>query len=199
MKARENPFRTGRVLSVRYRMPGGTLEDLLDRLKQFGYRGAIVGPKGTGKTTLLEDLEIALAALGFEVRRLRLDDRLKSFPRGFLKRFFAGVTTRDVILFDGAEQMSWVGWRWFKLRSKKAGGLLITSHRPGMLPTLRECTTSPDLLADIVTELLGAKPSLTRDTTVELHLKHNGNLRDALREMYDIYAHDGLSKDHLFG
>lgn len=185
MKARDNPFRTNRVLRVRYRMSGESLEDLLDRLKQFGYRGAIVGPKGTGKTTLLEDLGPALAAMGFKVVRLRLDDRTKSFPREFLKRFFSELSKRDVILFDGAEQMSWLEWRNFKGRSKRARGLVITSHRPGMLPTLRECSTSPELLDEIITELLDGEPA-TQTGTVELHQKHNGNLRDALREMYDL-------------
>lgn len=193
MKARENPFRTDRVLRVRYRMRGETTEDLLDRLRQFGYRGAIVGPKGAGKTTLLEDLEPVLRALGFEVKPLRLDDRARSFPRGFLSLFLAGLTSRDVILFDGAELMNPVDWHRFKLRSKKAGGLVITSHRPGMLPTLKECATCPELLNEIITELLGVEPDTTRDAMVALHQRHKGNLRDALREMYDLYSRKTLA------
>jgi hypothetical protein len=188
MKARVNPFRTDRVQGVRYRMRGETLEDLLDRLRKLGYRAAIVGPKGTGKTTLLEDLELALAALDFEVIRLRLDDRNGSFPRGFLNRFFSEMSKRNVILFDGAEQMSRLELRRFKRRSKRAGGLVITSHRPGMLPTLRECATSPELLHDIIAELLGTESETICDMAVKLHGKHNGNLREALREMYDKAA-----------
>jgi len=161
---------------------------LLDRLKLLGYRGAIVGPKGTGKTTLLEDLAGALAALGFNVVQVRLDDRTRSFPRGFLKRLFAELSERDVILFDGAEQMSWFEWRRFKLRSKRAGGLVITSHHRGKLPTIRECSTTPELLRDIIVELLGTEPATMAVTAGMLHGKHNGNLREALREMYDLAA-----------
>jgi len=167
---------------------GETSENLLDRLRRLGYRGAIVGSNGTGKTTLLEDLEPALDALGFEVKRLRLDDLTKCFPRGFLPRFFAELKGREVILFDGAEQMSRLDWHRFKLRSKKAGGLVITSHRPGMLPTLKECVTCPELLNEIITELLGAEPVTTHVAAIALYQEHNGNLRDALREMYDLYA-----------
>ena len=188
MKARVNPFRTDRVLGVRYRMRGETLEDLLDQLRKLGYRAAIVGPKGTGKTTLLEDLELALAALDFEVVRLRLDDQTRGFPEGFLNRFFSELSKRNVILFDGAEQMSRLEWRRFKRRSKRAGGLVITSHRPGMLPTLRECDTSPELLHDIIAELLGTESAPIRDLAVKLYGKHDGNLREALREMYDLAA-----------
>lgn len=188
MKARDNPFRTERVLSVRYRLRDQAWEDLLDRLKKLGYRGAIVGPKGTGKTTLLEDLEPRIIALGFNIIRLRLDDQARSFPRGFLNRLFAGLTERDVILFDGAEQMSRLTWHRFKRRSKKAGGLVITSHNAGLLPTLKECATSRELLDEIIAELVGAENAVFFDASRELHAKHKGNLREALREMYDICA-----------
>jgi hypothetical protein len=188
MKARDNPFKTDRVLGVRYRLRDRTWEELLGRLKRLNYRAAIVGPNGAGKTTLLEDLEPRLAGLGFTVRCLRLDRETRSFPRGFLKDLFAALDERDLLLFDGAEQMSRFAWASFKTRSKRAGGLVITSHRRGMLPTLIECATSSELLDEIIAELLGATPQAPRETTEKLYAKHNGNLRDALREMYDMYA-----------
>lgn len=184
MKARDNPFKTDRVLNVRYRLRGETWEELLARLKKLDYRAAIVGPNGAGKTTLLEDLEPVLAGLGFRVRCLRLDRETRSFPQGFLKNLFAVLDKSDLLLFDGAEQMSRISWARFKARSKKAGGLVITSHRRGMLPTLIECATSSELLGEIIAELLQAP----YEATEELYAKHNGNLRDALREMYDVYA-----------
>ena len=188
MKARDNPFRTGQVLGVRYRLRDETWEELLARLKRLDYRAAIVGPEGAGKTTLLEDLEPALARLGFRVRCLRLDRETGSFPRGFLKSLFADLDKSDLLLFDGAEQMSRFAWERFKTRSKKAGGLVITSHRRGMLPTLIECATSSGLLAEIIAELIGCEPQSAREAAEKLYGKHNGNLRDALREMYDLYA-----------
>jgi hypothetical protein len=57
------------------------------------------------------------------------------------------------------------------------------------LPTLWECATSAELLAEIVAELA---PELTaerrRRLAAELFAKHGGDLRAALREIYDQFA-----------
>ena len=80
MRARDNPFRTERILEIRYRPQGCSWDDLLRRLAGMDYRAAIVGPEGSGKTTLLEDLEPRLRALGLGVRMLRLDLERREFP-----------------------------------------------------------------------------------------------------------------------
>ena len=72
MHARDNPFSTARLQHIRYRFQAGSWDGFLEDLKQRRYRGAIVGPEGTGKTTLLEDLEPRLRDLGFTPVRLRL-------------------------------------------------------------------------------------------------------------------------------
>lgn len=186
MRARDNPFRTDQVLTIRYRMLDDSFAGMMERLSELGYRGAIIGPKGAGKTTLLEDLEPALSALDFKVTRLRLDDLQRRFPRGFMKVLFDRLTNRDFVLFDGAERLNRWKWLSFKRRTKKAGGLIVTSHRAGLLPTLKECRTTPEMLAEILEELSG-KASGEREVRL-LYERHKGNLREALRELYDVYS-----------
>ena len=187
MRARDNPFSTDRVLRVRYRPQGWTWDHLLARLKELDYRGAIVGPEGHGKTTLMEDLALHLEAQGWGVRHLRLTREKPKFDRAFLRDFFDRLTDRDVILFDGAEQMGRLAWWWFKRRAGVARGLVITSHRAGLLPTLVVCETNPALLEGIVDDLIPGAPD-TRRIADSLFRRHRGNVRDALRELYDVHA-----------
>jgi hypothetical protein len=184
VRACDNPFSTDRVLAVRYRPIGWTWDWLMSRLAALAYRAAIVGPEGAGKTTLLEDLEPRLRALGFEVKYLRLDREIRQFSREFLHGFFASVSSRDIILFDGCEQMTWWGWRRFLWRSQRAGGLIVTTHAAGRLPTLVECGTTVELLGEIALTLA---PDIDVDLS-ELFSRHRGNVRTALRELYDRYS-----------
>jgi hypothetical protein len=190
--ARENPFAADRVLTVRYRLSRGGWDELLAELVRLDYRAAIVGPKGSGKTTLLEDLAAPRERQDLRVRRLRLSRERPRFDRAALRAFWASVEPRDVILFDGAEQLGrWV-WRRFRFRARRAAGLIITSHRSGMLPTLIACRTTPKLLRDIVSELYPANSAEWNALLDALYIKHDGNLRLVLRELYDLAAEHKL-------
>ncbi len=160
----------------------------MERLRRMGYWGALVGPEGAGKTTLLESLEPRLARVGFNVKTLRLDQAGPKFPTGFLNDFFAGLSRDDAVLFDGAEQMGRLAWLNFKRRARRAGSLVVSAHQEGWLPTLHRCGTSAELLEAIVTDLLPESGGLERARIQSLFLKHEGNLRLALRELYDDFA-----------
>ncbi|MCI0744240.1 MAG: hypothetical protein L0Y58_02440 [Verrucomicrobia subdivision 3 bacterium] len=179
MRARDNPFRSERVEGLRYRPQGYSWDELWRRLEWLGYRCAIVGPEGSGKTTLLENLGEQLTREGRTVRWLRLNREQRSVPRDF--SFDPG----EIILADGIEQLGAVKWHLFVRRARRAGGLIITIHTRGRLPTLLECTTSPELLRELVSELVDDEPILSADA---LYQKHSGNLRHAMGELYELYA-----------
>jgi hypothetical protein len=192
VKARENPFRVVRVLSaIRYARPADDSDEsrdgavsLLPRLEALCYRAAIVGPHGSGKTTLLEDLERLLARRGFRITHVRLDAddrRLPSDWRLSTGRLEAG----DIVCLDGAEQLGLVAWLWFRWRTRRAGGLIITSHRRGRLATLVACAAG---LLDRIIRRLAPDAFAAAPPAAELFARHHGNLRDALRELYDVYA-----------
>ena len=194
MKARDNPFGAARVLSViRYADPACDLEDgrdaavaLMPRLEALGNRAAIVGPHGSGKTTLLEDLEGVLRQRGFRITHVRLDADDRRLPREW-RLTASRLDSRDVVCLDGAEQLGPIGWLCFRWRARRAGGLIITAHRSGRLATLVTCATSAGLLGRIIQRLAPTGLAAAPPAAV-LFARHRGNLRDALRELYDVYA-----------
>ena len=182
MRARDNPFQASRIERVPYGFPdGSSWELLLQRLQELDNRAALVGPEGSGKTTLLEELDARIQNLGY---------------RTWLIRARAGragvdlpleVGKNDVLLIDSAERLNWLEWRRLKWATRTAGGLVITSHRPGLLPTLFECRTTPALFAEIVRQLTSVDQfkSFAPEHVDQLFAAHRGNIRAALRELYN--------------
>jgi hypothetical protein len=190
MRARDNPFAVHRVLRLRYRLSEAGWTELLVRLERLRWRAAIVGPEGSGKTTLLEDLAARLAPRGFRVRLATLRRGQRRLGATLAASLLGDLGPGDLVLLDGAQELALPAWLRLRHRARAAGGLVVTSHRPGLLPTLIECATDPSLLADLVGELVkdGQAPAPPRPPPEELHRRHHGNLRLALRELYDVDA-----------
>lgn len=181
-KARDNPFRSELVESVPFLPVGWTLAELEQRLERSNHRGAIVGPEGSGKTTLLDELDHRYRARGSEVVRLTFRNGETAAPIGVHPE-------GQVLLVDGAEQLSEAAWQRLVRGTGTASAFIVTSHCAGLLPTLVECRTSPQLLGQILAKLIDAQTlrslgSLPQDRFVV----RNGNIRLVLRDLYDHLA-----------
>lgn len=183
-RARDNPFAVHRVLRERYRLTEPEWSALLARLDLLGGCGAIVGAHGSGKTTLLEDLGERLEALGWRIRFVRLNAEQRRLPD------VSGWGSEDFVLCDGAEQLTFVDWQRLRFRAARAGGFVITTHRPGPLPELHRCETTPALLRGLAVSL--GEP-LSAAESGALYARHAGDLRAALRELYDGWSR-GVSR-----
>ena len=188
MRARDNPFAADRIERIRYRFTGTSLDKLLTRLEETNYRAAITGLEGSGKTTLLEDLRQALEHKGLRTKLLFVNDASPlSEPQ--CRRFLSELVPQEMVLLDGADAIRHSSWSLFRRHTiGHAAGLIITSHRPGLLPTLIECTTTPDLLKEIVADLAPQAHAIPPALLDDLHHRYKGNLRACLRELYDLYA-----------
>jgi hypothetical protein len=185
MLARENPFRSERIEGLAFRPEGFSLEGLVEKLAALGGRGAIVGPEGSGKTTLLESLAPHFQARGYGIRLLRLGPENWESNRGKL----SADGTKRVLLVDGLESSSHPALSILSELLSRADWLVAAMHRPGLLPTLVELRTSPELLAELVRELLGDGESRGIEPELPgLFARHRGNLRACFRELYDRYA-----------
>lgn len=179
MRACDNPFRSACIDGLLYRAPDFSWSVVEDRLAAHGGRGAIVGPEGHGKTTLLlgllgrrKDAGGRAVFLKMEAGQRRLSDSQRE-----------QAAACDWIFLDSSEQLGWTGWRELIRLTKPAHGLVVTSHRPCRLPTVFTCHTSPALLAELLRELRAETPD-----AAEMWARHRGNIREALRELYDRFA-----------
>ena len=182
--AKSNPFRVQQLDKLQYRLEGASWDQLLARLKKVHYRAAIIGPHGHGKSTLLESFQPHLETEGWLVHRIQLGTGNRRFD-STQRALFTRLGKNDCLFLDGAEQLHALAWRTFLWQSRKAGALVITAHRAGLLPTIWECNTSVALLNELVQEL---DPQNKDGNITELFQKHHGNLRDALRELYDSHS-----------
>ena len=188
MRARDNPFAADRLERIRYHFTGTSLDELLARLEQMNYRAAITGLEGSGKTTLLEDLRQALERKGLRTKLLFVNDA-SPLTGPQCRRFLSQLVPQELVLLDGADAIHRSSWSLFRRHTvTHAAGLIITSHRPGLLPTVIQCSTTPDLLKQIVADLTAHGPAVSPALLDALHRRYKGDIRACLRELYDLCA-----------
>ncbi len=197
MRARDNPFSAHRIERITFRPLGPSFDQLMDELTRMQYRAAIIGTHGSGKTTLLAQIRQHLSRGGFTVKSIftSLDQPLIRQDRG---EFLAELKPGEIVLLDGADHLSLLAWQRFKrsvLRS--AGGLIITSHKASLMPTLLECSTTERLLAELVEELLDGPHRIGQVDLLGIYTEHDGNIRDCLRHLYD-FGLSGAKETQLF-
>jgi len=184
-----NPFSASRLRpgAIPFVFPGGmSVDGLVDRLEAAGWRGAIVGPHGSGKSTLLAAVIDAVEKIGRPVVLVELHDGQRSFrlDRAVWKMLAA---EHGLLVVDGYEQLGPLARLALRTRRRRIG-LLVTSHRSVGLPTLAETNVDPQLARQIAERLLeGYPPLIEASEAANALARHDGNLRDTLMELYDLY------------
>jgi energy-coupling factor transporter ATP-binding protein EcfA2 len=167
--------------------PDLSAEVLVERLQKAGWWGQIVGPHGSGKSTLLACLEQALTQAGRRVLRIELHDGQSRLP------IHLGDALRhapfDLVMVDGYEQLN--RFRRYRLRSfcqSQGVGLVVTSHTSVRMPELFRTAVRLELAERIVADLLGKSRSIVAcDEVAERFSRHQGNMREVLMDLYDLY------------
>ena len=187
MSTDDNPFSSENLESLAFRFPAGsTWDTLLARCAESNYRGAIVGPPGSGKSVLIAQLAQYLAERGLTPRIFRLSAESRRIEKDAVLAEVRRMRAPDVLLLDGAEQLNTHEWLMLRSVIDALAGCIITLHRTGRLPTLIETVTSSELLDDLATEITGGR--LPVGEAPAIYARYRGNLRDAFRELRDCWA-----------
>lgn len=190
MKAKDNPFRSGRIEKIPYCLRGLSRKALYARIQTMHFRGALVGAQGTGKTTLLEEIGQELSAQGKEVCSLRLTEENPSFSWKRLNSLRAMMHKNLIVLLDGADRMSRLQWEIFQRMTRPAGGMIITTHALKWLPQIFHCETDLYVLKEVLQNLLADAHALIWDDARVLFYQYDGNIRLVLRDLYESFAED---------
>lgn len=189
-----NPFATcwTRPGALPFRFPAGqSAERLIAKLSANDWRGAIVGPHGCGKSTLVEALTPALLAAGRHVRHLALRDRQRRLPPEFL----ADHGDAWILVVDGYEQLGWLARRRLTRYCRRhRAGLLVTAHREAGLPLLVRLAPDRPLVESLVADLAArVSTPITAADIAACHACHGSNVREIFFSLYD--RHEWLQRE----
>ena len=167
--------------------PDQSLEQVVERLLAHHGLGQIVGPHGTGKSTLLTTLLPALEQSGRTALATTLQEGQRRLPRNF----YGAVrrTRQAVAAIDGFDNLGFWSRHHVKSLCRRHGcGLVVTSHRSVGLPDLFRTTIDESLAGRVIERLQSGFPPLVAVADVAERLtRHRGNLREALFDLYDLY------------
>src|SRR5262245_50568671 len=147
-----NPFATRHVRpgAVPFLFPDSeSTGRLIERLRADGWRGQIVGPHGTGKSTMLATLLPELHRAGWQTVQFALHTDEPRLPRGWREQLAAHFPA--IMVIDGYEQLG--AWYHFWLPRyclRQRRGLLVTTHEPTALPILYRTTVTEESALRVV-------------------------------------------------
>jgi len=161
---------------------------LVDQLCRQGWWGEIVGPHGSGKSTLVAALRKAIENAGRQVLSIDLHDGQRRLPLDL--RTVPGADGSTVVILDGYEQLSRFGrWKLKRFCRRRRWGLLVTAHTTMGLRPLYQTGTDLASAERVVEQLLEGYPrSITRQQIAEQFERHGGDLREMLFGLYDLYG-----------
>jgi hypothetical protein len=178
-----NPFSTkfwsSGVLPFQFSEPEETVDTLLEKSQRFPIC-QIVGPHGTGKSTLLLELLKRYEKDGANVRYLFFNDQQRHIPDDLPPQ------KEHVFFIDGMEQLSFWNQGRLLLRSKRS---IVTAHRPlWFIPILYRTKPQFSIFVQLVRQMLPDLPS--ESTLRDVYDRSGGNFRNAFFELYDQWEND---------
>ena len=183
----DNPFATcwTRPGAIPFCFPEGVDADcLIARLGAAGWRGAIVGAHGSGKSTLVEHLKPRLVERGCRIVTISARGRSQRVEQANPAQ---ATDERTLWIVDGFEQMGILDRARVRWRAQRMHcGLLMTSHADTIVPTLIELQPSLALIQRVVRELSArSSVAVPPEAVIASHASHGSNVREILFDLYE--------------
>ena len=164
-------------------------KSILDQLRANGWWGQIVGPHGTGKSTLLSELLTYFDHEEIITAHFELHDGQQRFPYP-LDHLARKEPVPHLIIIDGYEQLGfWSRRRVVRWCRRHSVGLLITTHKSFDLPTLFETHASLELAKLLVYRHLESLDCAVEIAPEEIETRFDacgGNIRELFFSLYDL-------------
>lgn len=194
-----NPFATQfiRPGAIPFIPPAsGVVESIVSTFQKHHCVGQILGPHGSGKTSLTYAMESLLEPHFDHIRRLtirssrdvQIDHDQRTNGRKRPTEALVKSPSRRLLIVDGIEKLTRFH-RWcFRRNLGSYDGLLLTTHVtiPGF-PTIYRLVPTPQTLHQIV-QRLAPDHSLDTETLNRVFHQHHGNLRESLFTLYDSFS-----------
>ena len=191
-----NPFSTRFIQpgAISYKCYDGTVTELADRfIKLPSKRGSIIGPHGSGKSTLVASLESRFTAIlpDSKIHPFRFStDSSASRSLKSVREW----TPFSIVILDGYEQLRfWSRFTIERIARARSISILATAHRPiRSFETIWETSVNESSSKWVVEQLLqqagvprSANELLQSEAWSRSRAKHGQNLRESLFDMYD--------------
>lgn len=191
MKAHLNPFapdRVQRLLPFDPQLIDTSWEALESRWQKLGRRAAIIGHKGSGKTTFLRTFATRLEDSHDFVRLFfRQGDRtLGQTELKQLQEIQKG--RKAILLIDGEGHLSLTERHRLRNHARKAEGYLVARHHRSLLPTLCHLRSSHELASALLARMDLKEQEALQSELPHLLRKKRGNLREVWLSLFDEYA-----------
>lgn len=185
-----NPFAT------RFTRPGEipfqlreheNLNTIVDTFRDHRFLSQIVGPHGSGKTTLTYTLEPLLREDFSSVRRVTVRDA-KRIQSDEVKTPNQLGSRNQLLMIDGFERLPWLHRRLLLKHARyPQTGLLITTHRPiAGVSILYEVQPTLESLQRLAREL-APRLAIETELLAKAFETTEGNIRESLMTLYNWF------------